>query len=128
MKLLLDTCTFLWIVGDKSELSDTARALFVDSANEVYLSAISSWEIGVKYRLGRLQLDRPPNEYVPDQRKKHCITSLPLEEPATLQMDKLPAHHRDPFDRMLICQALHHGMALLTPDQEIRRYPVRTEW
>jgi len=128
LKLLLDTCTFLWIVGDEPDLSDTARRLFSVQANEVYLSAVSSWEIAVKHRLGRLQLDKPPDEYVPHFRKKHFILPLSLEEQATLQLSKLPDHHRDPFDRMLICQALYHGLVLLTPDHEIRKYPVRCEW
>ena len=128
MNLLLDTCAFLWIVGDKPELSNRARSLFADPANDVFLSSVSAWEIAVKYKIGRLQLDRPPNEYVPKYRRGHRINSLPVEEPASLQLDKLPEHHRDPFDRMLICQALYHGLVLLTPDREIRKYPVRCEW
>ncbi len=128
MKLLLDTCTFLWIAGDSPELSETARTLFADRANPVYLSAISAWKIAVKHTLGRLPLPEHPMGFVAAQRKKHLIEALPLEEDATLHLLNLPPLHRDPFDRMLICQAIAHGLAILTPDERIRQYPVRTVW
>ena len=128
MKILLDTCTFLWIISDAPELSEHARNLFVDPANEVYLSAISSWEIAFKHNLGRLPLPEPPQNFIPAQRKQHHIDPLPLEEEATLYLTRLPSYHRDPFDRVLICQSIVHGLVLLTPDEAILQYPVRTAW
>ena len=128
MNLLLDTCTFLWLCADPSKLSNTARELIVDPDNEVYLSPVSSWEIAVKYGLGRLPLPKLPSRYVPDARRRHGIEVLPLDEEAALSVDRLPGIHRDPFDRMLICQALVHGCVLLTPDDKIEGYPVRTAW
>ena len=128
MNLLLDTCTFLWIAQDSGELSQTARDVFADPANDVYLSVVSAWEIAVKHALGRLPLPRAPDRYLPQLRQRHGIETLALDEEAVMQIGKLPGHHRDPFDRMLVCRALVHGLTLLTPDPLISRYPVRTAW
>lgn len=128
MKLLLDTCTFLWIISGDKALTQTAADLHADPSNRVFLSSVSSWEISVKNALGRLPLPRPPALYIPAQREVHSIESLPLEEEAVLHLPKLPDYHRDPFDRMLICQAQIHGMVILTPDDLISRYPVRCTW
>jgi PIN domain nuclease of toxin-antitoxin system len=128
VRILLDTCTFLWIIGDAPELSNRARELFIDPANDVFLSAVSAWEISVKHGLGRLPLPEPPEKFIPLQRESHGIEALPLEEEATLYLNRLPSSHRDPFDRMLICQAIVHGMVILTPDELITQYPVRSLW
>jgi len=128
VRILLDTCTFLWIIGDAPELSNRARELFIDPANDVFLSAVSAWEISVKHGLGRLPLPEPPEKFIPFQRERHGIEALPLEEEATLYLNRLPSSHRDPFDRMLICQAIVHGMVILTPDELVTQYPVRSLW
>lgn len=128
MKCLLDTCTFLWIISGSNELSPRARALFVDPANAVLLSAVSVWELSVKHALGKLSLPGPIERFLVEQREQHGIVTLPLDEQAVLHLHKLPALHRDPFDRMLICQAIEHDCLLLTPDPLIAQYPVRTQW
>ena len=128
MRILLDTCTFLWIITDADELSQTARELFVDPLNEVFFSSVSAWEISVKYALGRLPLPEPPERFIPFQREQHEVESLPLVEKAALHLSSLPAFHKDPFDRMLVCQAIIHGLSILTPDELIRRYPALTVW
>ena len=128
MKCLLDTCTFLWIISGSNELSLRARALFVDPANDVLLSAVSVWELSVKHALGKLPLPGPIERFLVEQREQHGIVTLPLDEQAVLHLHKLPALHRDPFDRMLICQAIEHDCVLLTPDPLIAQYPVRTQW
>jgi PIN domain nuclease of toxin-antitoxin system len=128
VRLLLDTCTFLWILEGSKELSPRARETFVDPANEVFLSAASAWEIAVKHRLGRLPLPAPPEEFVPAQRSVHGIEPLPVDEEAALHVAKLPDLHRDPFDRLLVAQALVAGLVLVTPDGNIRQYPARTLW
>jgi PIN domain nuclease of toxin-antitoxin system len=128
VRLLLDTCTFLWIVGGDKDLSPRAREAFVDPGNEVFLSAASAWEIAVKHRLGKLPLPAPPEEFVPTQRAAHGIAALPVDEEAALQVAKLPDLHRDPFDRMLVAQAIVGGLVLVTPDDPIRQYPARMLW
>ena len=128
MRLLLDTCTFLWIVGGAKELSARARKAFADPANEVFLSAASAWEIAVKHRLGKLPLPQAPDEFVPAQRAAHGIEPLAVGEESALHVAKLPDLHRDAFDRMLVAQALVGGLVLVTPDDPIRQYPVRTLW
>lgn len=128
MKLLLDTCTFLWIAGQPNSISDRAKALFRDPENEVYLSAASTWEISTKHALGRLPLPAPAEQLIPELRSRHGIDSLPIDEESTLQLLRLPLLHRDPFDRILVCQSIVHGMAILTPDPWIARYPARVIW
>ena len=128
MKYLLDTCTFLWIITDSPGLSETTRKLFMDPSNEIYLSVASAWEIIVKNKLGKLPLPDPPHDFVKRWRNSHGIDSLPLEEEAVLQLSRLPDYHKDPFDRILICQAIAGSLVILTPDPHITRYPVRTEW
>ena len=128
MRLLLDTCTFLWIAEGSASLSPACKSLFSDRANELYLSSVSAWEIAVKYAARRLGLAEPPDEFVPKYREMHSIGALALDETAALQVVALPKLHRDPFDRMLICQAITEGMAILTPDANIRQYPIRTIW
>lgn len=128
MKLLLDTCTFLWIAAGDRALSDAARKAFQDPDNEVYLSVVSAWEIVVKHVLGRLPLPGPPESYVPQLRQSHGIEALPLDETAALHLARLPELHRDPFDRMLACQAIVGGLVVLTPDESLLQYPVQCLW
>jgi PIN domain nuclease of toxin-antitoxin system len=128
MKVLLDTCTFLWIAGTPDALSAQARTLFQDPENEVYLSVASVWEIVTKHAIGRLPLPEPADRLVPRLRDRHGVEALPIDEESTLHLSRLPAIHRDPFDRILVCQAIVHGMTLLTPDALIAQYPARILW
>ena len=128
MKILLDTCTFLWIVGDSPELSEASRNLFREPSNDVFLSAVSVWEISVKYALGKLPLPQPPEKFISIQREKHMVDPLGLDENSVLHLNRLPQLHKDPFDRMLICQAINHGLVILTPDELISQYPVASKW
>jgi PIN domain nuclease of toxin-antitoxin system len=128
VKCLLDTCTFLWVIAGTKDLSPEASRLFADPANEVFLSAVSVWELYVKHALGKLPLPSTLDRFVVEERERHEIAALPLNEQAVLHLHKLPPLHRDPFDRMLICQAIEHNCVLLTPDPLIAQYPVRTRW
>jgi PIN domain nuclease of toxin-antitoxin system len=128
MKLLLDTCTFLWIVADAPQLSRRARALFQAPENEVYLSAASAWEVAVKHALGRLPLPGDPSRFVPEMRERHGIEPLPIDEAAALHTLRLPPIHRDPFDRLLVSQAIVHGLTILTPDPLVTQYPALSAW
>ena len=123
MKLLLDTCTFLWLAGGGS-LSPAAAAAVRDPSHDVYLSAASVWEAVIKYALGKLPLPESPAEYLPRQREAHRIAALPIEEAAFVHLATLPPLHRDPFDRILIAQTLQHDMRLATVDDAVRSYPV----
>ena len=128
MKLLLDTCTFLWINADAPELSEQVREAFTSPENNVYLSAVSSWEIMVKHALGKLPLPEAPGNFVRNGRLIHRIDALALTEQATWELAQLPNLHRDPFDRMLVYQAIAHGMIIMTPAPLIHQYPVETLW
>jgi PIN domain nuclease of toxin-antitoxin system len=124
MRILLDTHIFLWFISGDNQLSADVRDSIRDPSNEVYLSAISVWETVVKYQLGKLPLPEHPGTYLPKQRDIHQIVSLDLNELSVVQLANLPPLHRDPFDRMLICQALQHGLTIATMDAVVRAYPV----
>jgi PIN domain nuclease of toxin-antitoxin system len=128
LKILLDTCTFLWIVSGSVELSEKAGHLFTDPENDVYLSAASVWEIIVKNRIGKLPLPVSPHDFVIKWRLRHQIKSMAIDELSVIQLVDLPDHHKDPFDRILICQSIAHKLIILTPDPLITKYPVRVEW
>jgi PIN domain nuclease of toxin-antitoxin system len=128
VRLLLDTCTFLWIITDAPALSQRARDLFRAPDNDIYLSAASAWEIAVKHALGRLPLPDRVERFVRDSREAHGVASLPIDEESALHVSRLPVLHRDPFDRMLVSQAIVHGLAILTPDALVTQYPARTVW
>ena len=128
MKLLVDTCTFLWIASESPRLSKTAAAVFLDRNNDRYLSAASAWEISSKHAAGRLHLPERPDILVPMIREASGIASLDIDEESAFHSGRLPALHSDPFDRMLVAQAIVHGMTILTPDREIEQYAVRVLW
>ncbi len=128
MKILLDTCVFIWAILEPVKLSKSAKEIFTSPNNDIFLSTISFWEIITKNRLGKLPLPEPPKQFLQKHRKKHLISALSLEEDAVLHLYDLPFYHKDPFDRMIICQSIEYGMAILTPDSLITQYPVRTIW
>lgn len=131
MRLLLDTCTFLWLFGKQAGLSKAARETLSDSGNQAFVSAVTTWEILVKHGRGRIGLETkglPPAEFVVAQRLAHQLDTLAVTEEVSMQVAKLPPIHHDPFDRLLICQAIEHGLTLVTPDEHIRRYPIKTLW
>jgi PIN domain nuclease of toxin-antitoxin system len=124
MKLLLDTHIFLWFISGDTNLPVYMRDAIADPNNDVYLSAVSLWEIIIKYQIGKLPLPQPPESYIPAARQSHRIESLPVDEASVIQLANLPPIHRDPFDRVLICQTLEHGMTLVTVDNNIQKYSV----
>ncbi len=128
MSFLLDTCTFLWYISADARLPPGLRDSIRSPDRDVWFSVVSFWEILVKHELGKLPLPESPATYIPKQRERHGFHSLPLDEAMVGLLAKLPALHRDPFDRMLVCQAIEHGLAILTPDSVIHAYPVKTLW
>jgi PIN domain nuclease of toxin-antitoxin system len=125
MTLLLDTHVFLWLIADDARMPEHWREAIRDPANAVYLSVASVWEAVIKQQLGKLPLPGPAETFLPEQRDQHRINSLAIEESALLQLPKLPQLHRDPFDRMLISQALQNDLTMLTVDDLIKAYPVK---
>ena len=125
MNILLDTQIFLWYITKDRRLPASMLHSIRHTENEVYLSVVSIWEVIVKHQIGKLPLPQPPDVYLPEQRRRHQIRNLDLDEASILQLIKLPAVHRDPFDRMLICQAIQHGMVLATVDAQVAKYSVR---
>lgn len=122
MKLLLDTHIFLWFISGSTQLSTTFRDSIQDSDNDVYLSVVSLWECIIKYQLGKLPLPESPELYLPKQRELHRIDSLAVDETSVAQLIQLPSLHRDPFDRLLICQALEHDLTIVTADAAVMAY------
>lgn len=125
MRLLLDTHVFLWLLAEPERLGPHLRSL-EDPRNDLLLSAASSWEIAVKVRLGRLELPGDPQRYVPDRMRAIGAEPLAVEHAHALAVAELPPLHRDPFDRMLVAQARHLRLRIVTADAEIARYDVRT--
>ena len=126
MKVLLDTCTFIWLLTGERPLG--ARAAEAIQRGEVMLSAVSAWEIALKFGKGHLRLSQPPDRLVTAARARYGFTALPMDEESALHVVKLPALHTDPFDRMLVSQAIVHGLTIATPDPMVARYPARTIW
>jgi len=128
MKLLLDTVTFLDAAFRPKDLSKRAKDLLRDPESDLFLSVASCWEIAIKYSAGKLFLPQSPAQFVRENRARLGTETLPVDEESALHVTLLPDIHKDPFDRILICQAIVHGMLLLTPDERIARYPVRSAW
>ncbi|SRR6266542_895048 len=128
MKLILDTCAFLWTLKGEPALPPRVAALVRDPDNDVFLSTASAWEIAQKYALRKLVLPEPPERYIPFEREKRGIASLAMDEESTLHTSRLPFLHRDPFDRLIVSQAIVHGMTIATPDPLITQYPARVIW
>lgn len=124
MKILLDTHIFLWFISKDIRLATDVTDAIRTPENEVYLSVVSLWESIVKYQLGKLPLRESPEIYFPKQRERHQIANLDLDEASIAHLINLPSLHRDPFDRMLICQALQNGLTIATADRAVRAYPV----
>lgn len=123
MRLLLDTHVFLWFISADPRLPEKWCDAIRDFENEVCLSVVSIWEAMVKYALGKLPLPHPPERYLPTQRVQHQMTSLPLDEASVCHLSTLPSVHRDPFDRMLVCQAIEHVLTIVTVDPVFEAYP-----
>jgi len=107
-------------------LGDTARRLVEDGSNPALLSAASSWEIAIKFALGKLALPESPATYVPDRMRSGGVTGLVVEHTHALRVAELERHHRDPFDRLLVAQAQIEGLVLMTADPVFDRYDVQT--
>jgi len=126
VKLLLDTCAFLWLLSGERPIPTHVRTSLADA--ELWLSTASVWEIAVKFAKGTLRLPERPERLVSAARTRYRIAALPIDEESALHVVKLPNLHADPFDRMLVSQAIVHGLAIVTPDPLVTQYPARTIW
>ena len=128
MKLFLDTHTFIWWDSQPEKLSNTALSLLTDSANELVLSVASLWEIQVKRQLGKLNLQLSLSEILIQQQATNNISVLPITAPHVLTLDQLPTIHKDPFDRILIAQAMYEEAVLVSADSVFASYPIQIIW
>ncbi len=128
MNVILDTHTFLWAVTDDRRLSETARAVIGDGANQVFLSAASMWEIVLKAGAGKLHVAGGAARFLENEIRRNRLSPLPIQLAHILRVTSLPSIHKDPFDRLLIAQAQVENLPLVTSDSEIARYPVQVIW
>lgn len=128
MRYLLDTHALLWWITGSPQLSDEARRLIGATENEILVSAVSGWEISVKYQLGKLKATRPPERLIPHHVSANGFGVLPVTLAHGLQVHQLPLHHRDPFDRMLIAQSMLEKLPLITCDAAFSAYDVEVRW
>ena len=124
MKILLDTHTWLWALGDRARFSPAGLGRLESKANRFYLSAASTWEIAIKVRLGRLRLPFEVGTYLHTRIALTPATRLAVAHEHALRLAELPLHHRDPFDRILVAQAQVEGLSIMTADRAFEPYGV----
>jgi PIN domain nuclease of toxin-antitoxin system len=124
MRFLLDTHVWLWLQLSPEVIESSVLDQLADDSNELLLSAASSWEIAIKYGLGKLPLPEPPDVYVPSAMRHSGTSGLAIEPMHTLAVAKLPPLHRDPFDRLLVVQAQMMDLTLVTADPLVAAYDV----
>lgn len=128
LKLLLDTCSFIWLTSEPQRLGDGAREALDAERADIILSDVSVWEICTKWQARKLGLPAPPRAWIEEQVSLWQLRRLPITTGACYRSTELPEVHRDPFDRLLVSQAIDEGLTLLTPDEWIHRYPVKFLW
>ncbi len=128
MNLLLDTHAFLWWISDDRRLSPRAREAIADGSNVLYFSAASGWEIAIKARLGKLQVSDDLGRFLTGQLSRNAIRVLPIHLSHALHEHSLPDHHRSPFDRLLVSQALLEDLPILSANPQLTRYAVEVVW
>ena len=128
MKVLLDTHAFIWWTVDPVRLGLQANRLCFDPANQMVLSVASVWEMQIKVMLGKLTVHRPLKQIIADQIQQNGLEVLPVDLEHVLRLDALPPLHKDPFDRLLVAQALAEGWDLISHDPAIMQYSVKVIW
>lgn len=128
LKILLDTCTFLWLALEPDRLSPAAKSLFDDQDSTPFLSMVSVLEIALKYRAGKLPLPLEPSEWIPSRRAFFQLQEIPLTEAMIFRGNELPSDHEDPFDRLIAATAIEAGATILSPDQQLGRLGASRIW
>ena len=125
--VLLDTCTLIWLTTEPGRLSETAREA-IDGCRRLVLSDASVLEVGLEWQAGKLGLPAPPRSWVEQQARRWSFVRLRISRRHLYRSFELAAHHRDPFDRLLVAQAIEEDLVLATPDAQLRAYPVALVW
>jgi PIN domain nuclease of toxin-antitoxin system len=125
VRFLVDTHCWLWLQTSPERLPPEVLSLLESNSNDLVLSAASSWEISIKYALGKLPLPEPPSRYVPSRMRASGSRGLAVEHAHAVRVAELPPHHRDPFDRLLVAQAQIEKLILLTADRQFESYDVQ---
>jgi PIN domain nuclease of toxin-antitoxin system len=125
VRFLVDTRCWLWLQASPERLAPEVLSLLESSSNDLVLSAASSWEISIKYALGKLPLPEPPSRYIPSRMASSGSSGLAVEHAHAIRVAELPPHHRDPFDRLLVAQAQIEKLVLLTADRQFESYDVK---
>ena len=128
MRLLLDTCALLWLTAEPNNLSSDAIEAIEHPGAKIHVSDASVWELCLKWQSGKIQLPQPPRTWIEAQRNIWLFDSVQIEKEHLYRTSELPTHHRDPFDRMLVAQAIEERLQIITPDAEIKKYPVAGIW
>lgn len=128
MRLLLDTHAFIWWAIQKERLSPTAIGLCEDRNNDLYLSMVSLWEMQLKTQLGKLQFKLSLNELIEAQQRINGLQLLSIEPQHIYALGQLPFHHKDPFDRLLVAQAITESLPLISADPTLSAYPAQILW
>ena len=128
LRLLLDTHTFLWWINDAPELSEASRQVISNTDNDCFLSVASCWEMAIKSSLGKLSLSKPVDRFVLDQITENGFLMLNIELRHVAIVESLPFHHRDPFDRLLIGQAISVKLTIITADSMFSKYDAKLIW
>lgn len=127
MQYLIDTHVFLWMIADDPQLSAFSKEI-IESDTDLLISIASIWEIAVKNNIGKLSLSKPFETFIPQQLIYNQIEILPITLQHLNPLITLPLHHRDPFDRLLICQAISEQIPILSADEAFNQYPVERQW
>ena len=128
MRLLLDTHTFLWWINNDSSLSEPARIAVSSQVNECYLSLASCWELAIKTSIGKLQLTKTVDRFIPEELAANDFQLLSIDFRHVAKVETLPFHHRDPFDRLLVAQALIEKMIIISADAVLSEYGIKRLW
>jgi len=128
MRVLVDTHTFLWALLENHRLSAKAKQILTSKEHELYFSLVSLWEIAVKMKIGKLNTVGSSVTYIRDEMAEYGMELLPIRYEHILQLERLPLHHSEPFDRLLIAQAVAESLPILTHDEKFPLYPVKLIW
>ena len=128
MKYLLDTHSLLWIITEDSRLSKKAERIYLDAENDICLSMASIWELAIKSSLEKISLKKPLDEFVEKHIRGNNIKILDIRLPHVLRIERLPFHHRDPFDRLIISQAIEDNLTIIGCDKAFDMYSVKQIW